>query len=274
MSSDEEEGDETLDEFNRGLRRGDRHRTMVGRNVNPRGYNKRQSYRVKAEIPNFVGNLDIGTVLDWLYEVDKFVDIMELLKEEQVKVVAYNLCGGAGAWWQREFLRFQARCNLRETDKQSTASTTTTTSSSKASGSGVDKNKESQPVNSNPYSRPTGAKCFRCGEPRHSSNVCPRRSTYYSVESGNDGLISDDAFQEEDELEYVEPLDGEAKQVTYVVQQTLCSPKVNDSSQRNKSFQTKCLVKEKICSIIIDEGSCKNLVSKALVKAFKLPTEP
>nr|GEY80211.1 ribonuclease H-like domain-containing protein [Tanacetum cinerariifolium] len=32
-------------------------------------------------------------------------------------------------------------------------------------------------------------------------------------------------FQEEDELEYVEPLDGEVKQVTYVVQRTLCSPK-------------------------------------------------
>nr|GEV30194.1 RNA-directed DNA polymerase [Tanacetum cinerariifolium] len=60
-----------------------------------------------------------------------------------------------------------------------------TTSSSKASGSGVDKNKESQLVNSNPYARPTG-----------------------------DG-----------ELEYVDPLDEEAEQVTYVVQQTLCSPK-------------------------------------------------
>ncbi|GJZ91397.1 putative nucleotidyltransferase, ribonuclease H [Tanacetum coccineum] len=115
-------------------------------------------------------------------------------------------------------------------------STTTTTSSSKASGSGVDKNNESQPVNSNPYARPTGAKCFRCGEPGHRSNVCPKRSTYYLVESGNDGLISDDAFQEE-ELEYAKPLDGEAEQVTYVIQRTLCSP-------------------------------------KALVKAFKLPTKP
>ncbi|GKF24020.1 hypothetical protein Tco_0076342, partial [Tanacetum coccineum] len=66
-----------------------------------------------------------------------------------------------------------------------------------------------------------------------------------------------DAFQEEDELEYVEPLDGEAKQVTYVVQRTLCSSKVSDSSQRNKIFQTKCSVKEKICSIIIDGGSCE-----------------
>ncbi|GJS12075.1 hypothetical protein Tco_0368871 [Tanacetum coccineum] len=83
-----------------------------------------------------------------------------------------------------------------------------------------------------------------------------------------------DAFQEEYELQCVEPLDGEAEQVTYVVQRTLCSPKVSDSSQRNKIFQTKCLVMEKICFIIIDEGSYKNLVSKALVKAFKLPTEP
>ncbi|GKA38328.1 hypothetical protein Tco_0730879, partial [Tanacetum coccineum] len=35
-----------------------------------------------------------------------------------------------------------------------------------------------------------------------------------------------DAFQEEYELGYVEPLDGEAEQVTYVVQRTLCSPKL------------------------------------------------
>ncbi|GJV25407.1 hypothetical protein Tco_1378102 [Tanacetum coccineum] len=35
-----------------------------------------------------------------------------------------------------------------------------------------------------------------------------------------------DAFQEEDELEYVKHLEGEAEQVTYVFQRTLCSPKI------------------------------------------------
>nr|GEX58008.1 Asp_protease_2 domain-containing protein [Tanacetum cinerariifolium] len=54
-------------------------------------------------------------------------------------------------------------------------------------------------------------------------------------------------FQEKDELEYDEPLEGEAKQVTYA---------------------------ENICYMIIDGGSCENLVSKALAKAFNLPTEP
>nr|GEW79699.1 transposon Ty3-I Gag-Pol polyprotein [Tanacetum cinerariifolium] len=90
MSSEEEEGKETIDEYNRGPMRGDRPRTMVGQNVNPCGYGERESYLVKAEILNFVGNLDIEAVLDWLYKVNKFFDIMEVSKEEQVKVVAYN----------------------------------------------------------------------------------------------------------------------------------------------------------------------------------------
>nr|GEV37915.1 hypothetical protein [Tanacetum cinerariifolium] len=283
---DEDEGEETMDEYNKGPMRGDQRRTMVGQNVNPRGY--------------------------------------EVLKEEQVKVVPYMLRGGAGAWWQREqdnrraqgrrpvdtwmrmkgmikadytgeFSRLQSRCNLREMDEQFVARyisglnssiqerlslmpiwfvdqaqnmamkaemmssktgvgfrrsnmkslsnygsqpnpiqstiyiTTTTTSSSKASESGGNKNKESQPINSNPYARPTGAKCFRCGKPGHRSNVCPKRSTYYSVESRNDGLTVDEAFQEEDVLEYSEPLDGEAEQVTYVIQRALCSPKALES---------------------------------------------
>nr|GEY20837.1 transposon Ty3-I Gag-Pol polyprotein [Tanacetum cinerariifolium] len=81
-------------------------------------------------------------------------------------------------------------------------------------------------------------------------------------------------FQEEVKLEYAEPLNGEEEQVAYSAQRTLCSLKVSNSSQIYNIFQTKCLVKEKICYMVIDGGSCENLVSKALVKAFKLPTEP
>nr|GEW74599.1 transposon Ty3-I Gag-Pol polyprotein [Tanacetum cinerariifolium] len=60
-----------------------------------------------------------------------------------------------------------------------------------------------------------GAKFFRWGKPRHRSNMCPKQSTCYSVENRSDGLMIDEAFHEEDKIEYAEPLDGEAVEVTY-----------------------------------------------------------
>ncbi|GJY95088.1 hypothetical protein Tco_0511449 [Tanacetum coccineum] len=185
MCLDNDDGEETMDEYNKGPRRGDRPRTMVGQNVNPRGYSER-----------YVEEWELGGNVNKITEEHKYHTCVQGKRT----VVDYT----------SEFLRLQARCNLREMDKQSAArcsnmeslsnyesrpnpiqstipSTTTTTSSSKASRSRVDKNKESQPVNSNPYARPT--------------------------ESGNDRLFSDNAFQEEDELEYAEPLYREAEQV-------------------------------------------------------------
>ncbi|GKC87988.1 hypothetical protein Tco_1148637 [Tanacetum coccineum] len=51
-------------------------------------------------------------VLEWLYEVDNFFDIMDVPEEEQAKFVVYKLCGGVGAWWQR------GQDNCREQSKR------------------------------------------------------------------------------------------------------------------------------------------------------------
>ncbi|GJY88719.1 putative nucleotidyltransferase, ribonuclease H [Tanacetum coccineum] len=80
-------------------------------------------------------------------------------------------------------------------------------------------------------------KSFRVDVKRKSIEDKVRRDVFEVDEALSIENSMENAFQEEDELEYAEPLDGEVEHVTYVVQQTLCAP-------------------------------------KALVKAFKLPTEP
>lgn len=52
------------------------------------------------------------------------------------------------------------------------------------------------------------------------------------------------------------------------------TPKVKESDQRENIFQTKCKVKDKICHLIIDEGSESNCVSVDLVSELKLKTRP
>ncbi|PNX57791.1 hypothetical protein L195_g058869, partial [Trifolium pratense] len=43
---------------------------------------------------------------------------------------------------------------------------------------------------------------------------------------------------------------------------------------RKNLFKTHCSVKNKVCDLIIDNGSTENLVSQKLVNYFKLPAEP
>jgi hypothetical protein len=61
----------------------------------------RDTYKVRAEIPTFNGNVDIEGCLDWLYEVETFFEVMDIPEDRRVSLVAYKLKGGAGAWWHR-----------------------------------------------------------------------------------------------------------------------------------------------------------------------------
>ena len=58
-------------------------------------------FKLKVDIPFFSGNLNIEDFIDWIVEIDKFFDYMEVSEEKRVKLMACRLKGGASAWWER-----------------------------------------------------------------------------------------------------------------------------------------------------------------------------
>ena len=58
-------------------------------------------FRLKVDIPTFNGNLNIEDLLDWLAEVDRCFDYMEVPKDRRVRLVTCRLKGRASTWWER-----------------------------------------------------------------------------------------------------------------------------------------------------------------------------
>ena len=88
---------------------------------------------------------------------------------------------------------------------------------------------------------------------------------------------SDPAFDDESDPIYDEEpcFDYPAHGPLLVTRRTLSvQPKNNEKEQRENLFHSRCLVSEKVCSLIIDGGSCTNVASDTLVRKLGLATRP
>ncbi|XP_057451853.1 uncharacterized protein LOC130743636 [Lotus japonicus] len=168
------------------------------------------------------------------------------------------------------FRRYSPQNNIESAcDKEKSPTTKDPNSGNKGanSSSGVQQSKTPNQKPTNPYARPAIDKCFRCGGQGHRSNVCPSRRTA--------AILNEETEEEEENNDYegVEFAEEESEErVNFVLLRILLSSK--EESQRKNLFRSHCSVKNKVCNLIVDNGSTENLVSQKLVEYLKLTTEP
>ena len=123
---------------------------------------------------------------------------------------------------------------------------------------------ESQPT------RDRDIKCFKCLGKGHITSQCPNQRVVLTRDNGEVESESEEMPPLVDcsDGEIAYPVEGEALVIRRVLTIQIKDDDVD--RQRENIFHTRCHIQNRVCSMIIDEGSCANVASDTLVKKLNL----
>lgn len=135
------------------------------------------------------------------------------------------------------------------------------------------------PIKADPTITPTipsGAnssapRCYKCQGIGHLKRECPNKQIVGLVDEPTPTYDSD--AEETMSSDVLYPDRGEA-----LILQRVLNTSVADTSDdtlwlRNNIFCTKCTSKGKVCTVVIDGGSCENIVATSMVEKLNLPLQ-
>ncbi|KAJ0886844.1 putative nucleotidyltransferase, Ribonuclease H [Helianthus annuus] len=116
-------------------------------------------------------------------------------------------------------------------------------------------------------------RCYKCNGIGHMKRECPNKQVVALI---NDTAPTYDTEPENDSdipSEIIYPDRGENLVIRRVLSTHVPDPRDDTAWLRNNIFRTKCTSQGKVCTVIIDGGSCKNIVSQTVVDKLNLPTQ-
>ena len=115
--------------------------------------------------------------------------------------------------------------------------------------------------------------CFKCQGRGHIASQCPNKRVMVMRDNGE---IETDNESNSDSMPSLEDAGDEeyAVQGELMVARRALSvqAKEDNEMQRDNIFHTRCHVQNKVCSVIIDGGSCTNVASTTMVEKLGMPT--
>ncbi|KAH9792509.1 hypothetical protein KPL71_004153 [Citrus sinensis] len=117
-------------------------------------------------------------------------------------------------------------------------------------------------------------KCFKCQGRGHIASEYVNQRVMVLRDNGE--IVTKDKT-EENEIPPLEDVEDEEyialEELTLVARRALSvQVKEDEAAQRENIFHTRCYVQDKVCSMIIDGGSCTNVASTIMVEKLGLPT--
>ncbi|KAI3709992.1 hypothetical protein L2E82_39765 [Cichorium intybus] len=117
-------------------------------------------------------------------------------------------------------------------------------------------------------------KCFSCGEHGHRQADCKKggKRVMFADEDGVDA--GNENSPEYDETDYEEEIVEGDEGLSLVVRRICLTPRAPEEDWlRNNIFQSTCTILGKVCRLVIDSGSCENIVSEEAVQKLNIRTE-
>ncbi|XP_056857832.1 uncharacterized protein LOC130507141, partial [Raphanus sativus] len=122
-------------------------------------------------------------------------------------------------------------------------------------------------------SKSRDVKCFKCQGRGHYANECTNKKTMILLDTG-EYLSQDEKIHTEREQSEAESEEEPVRGRLLVTRRLLnLQTKAEETEQRENLFYTRCLVQGKVCSLIIDGGSCVNVASETMVAKLGLKVQ-